>query len=234
MFSKTRTLIRASIVAGLIVTTAQADSTTVTIEADRDASLIEDVNGDLASGAGTVLFVGRTGQREGSLRRGLLRFDLGGALPPRAVIESVQLAIFVPNGSGGPRELTLHRVLADWGEGASASGGGSGAAAEAEDATWVHAFYPYETWVKDGGQAAGPSGRLVVGDGPSAHVVPSSPTLVKDVRLWLRAPHRNFGWMLRGDESESRTGKRIASREHPNPALRPLLHVTFRLPGPAR
>jgi hypothetical protein len=56
--------------------------------------------------------------------------------------------------------------------------------------------------------------------------------LVQDVRLWWSAPERNFGWILIGDETTPQTAKSFASRESPEPALRPVLEVTYRYSGP--
>jgi hypothetical protein len=55
--------------------------------------------------------------------------------------------------------------------------------------------------------------------------------MVADVRLWLAAPHRNFGWILLGDETAPGTAKSFGSREEPDLSLRPVLEVTYHLPG---
>jgi hypothetical protein len=55
--------------------------------------------------------------------------------------------------------------------------------------------------------------------------------LTADVTLWAAAPSRNFGWVLRGDETAVQSAKSFASREHPDPALRPVLEISYRLPG---
>jgi hypothetical protein len=53
---------------------ASAFAGEVNIPADRDTTLIDDAEGDLASGSGPTFFVGHTNQADG-IRRGLLRFD---------------------------------------------------------------------------------------------------------------------------------------------------------------
>jgi hypothetical protein len=163
------------------------------------------------------------------VRRALLRFDVAAALPARALIEDVSLTLFLAPGNPEQRTLRLYRVLADWGEGASASGGGSGAPAEPGDATWLHTFFDSEFWVHGGGQFAGvaSAAQEVLGSGFYAW---SGRHLAQDVRLWLAAPERNFGWILIGDETAPQTAKGFASREHPDPALRPALRVTYRMP----
>jgi hypothetical protein len=52
-----------------------------------------------------------------------------------------------------------------------------------------------------------------------------------DVTLWAAAPERNSGWILRGDASAIQSAKSFAGREHPDATLRPVLEITYRLPG---
>jgi hypothetical protein len=52
----------------LLLDPAVAAAETVFIEAERAATLIEEPDGALANGAGPVFFVGRTNQRETSVR----------------------------------------------------------------------------------------------------------------------------------------------------------------------
>ncbi len=54
----------------------QTRAETLVIEATNDATLIEDASGLLANGSGPALFVGRTGQATGGVRRAMVRFDL--------------------------------------------------------------------------------------------------------------------------------------------------------------
>ena len=63
--------------------------------------------------------------------------------------------------------------------------------------------------------------------GPGVYSWSSAPGLVRDVRLWLTAPQRNFGWVLMGDETARQTAKRFASRDASDPAVRPVLEITF-------
>jgi len=208
-----------------------ADAETVRIEADRDATLVEHPDGALANGSGPFLFVGRTAQGQNSVRRTLLWFDVAAALPEQAIIERVSMTLFMSPSNPGMREARLHRVLADWGEGASSAGGGGGRPSEPGDATWIHAFYDFEFWAHSGGQFVGrASARLDVA-GSAFYTWESTNHFVQDVRLWKSAPQRNFGWILIGDETTPQTAKSFASRENPDPALRPVLEVTYRAPG---
>ena len=208
-----------------------AAAETVLIEASRDATLIENPDGALANGSGPALFVGRTGQDENGTRRALLYFDVAGAVPRRAIIESAKLTVFMTPSNPEARTLRLHRVLADWGEGPSSSSGGGGAESEPGDVTWVHTFYDSDLWVHEGGQfVARVSAELEV-SGSDFYTWQSNRHVVQDVGLWKSAPGRNFGWILVGDETELQTAKSFASREHPDLTLRPVLEVSYRLPG---
>jgi hypothetical protein len=204
---------------------------TLTLEANRDATLIEDPGGSLANGAGPSCFMGRTAQSENGIRRALLSFDVAAALPRGAVIESVALRLFVTPSNPDPRPIRLHRVLADWGEGPSASSGGGGAAALPGDVTWLHTFWDYDFWVQIGGQFLGRASAERTVASPGDCVWSDSPHLTQDVRLWNAAPERNFGWMVIGDETTRQTAKSFASREHPDPAVRPRLEIIYRNAG---
>ncbi len=203
---------------------------TVFIEATRDATLIEHPEGGRANGSGRGLFVGRTNQAENGIRRALLRFDLS-AIPRHAIVEQVTLRLNVTSGNDGASELRLHRVLQDWNEGPSISGGGGGAPSMRGDATWLHTFHDRRLWRRPGGHfRMRPSLRRVV-EGTGPRIWGDSKVLLADVRLWARAPHKNLGWILLGNESQPGTAKVIASREHPDAPLRPVLEITYRTRG---
>ena len=122
-------------------------------------------------------------------------------------------------------------MLSDWSEGPSFASGGGGDDAQRGDATWIHSTYDGELWARPGGHfVARPSGSLIVAD-PALYTWESTRRMVGDVRLWLRAPHSNFGWILIGDEASPQNVKGFASRESPDPDQRPLLEVSYRLPS---
>jgi hypothetical protein len=199
----------------------------VQLAAVRDTTLIEDPAGALSNGAGAAIFTGRTGQLQGSLRRGLLAFDVADAIPAPARIKSVELWLRVTDSGGGEARVTLHRLDADWGEAASNASGGRGAPAEPGDATWVHRFYDTEPWAADGGDyAPRPSATALVA-GPGDYVWQSTPRLVADVQAWVDGVAGEDGWLLLGAENRARTTKRFASREHEDPEAVPLLIVEF-------
>jgi hypothetical protein len=201
------------------------------LQADHDATLIEDPAGALANGSGPVLTVGRNNQTESSIRRAVLRFDVAGALPRQAIVESVSLALFMQPSNATVRTLSLHRVLQEWGEGPSSSSGGGGVASQAGDATWIHTFYDNELWSEEGGLFTDePRASLEVGD-TGFWTWGTTPALEADVRLWAANPDRNFGWIVIGDEAVRQSAKSFVSREEADAALRPTLTITYRLPG---
>ena len=128
----------------------------------------------------------------------------------------------------GSQSITLHRVLADWGEGGSNAPGeeGGGATARANDATWRHRFFPDSRWTALGGDFSDTvSDRTTVG-GIGVYTWGSTPEMVADVQGWLDQPESNFGWMLRGNEENDKTAKRFDTREAAA-ANRPVLLVEF-------
>jgi len=201
---------------------------TVFVRADRDTTLIEDPDGAFSNGAGPAFFVGQTNQAAGSLRRGLVRFDVASALPQGAIVESVTLHLTALPGNPGVSLVRLSRVLADWGEGASFSTGGRGAPSEPGDATWIHTFYDTDFWNHTGGQFVRGASEAFVVNGPGEYLVMSDPKMLADVRLWKAAPSHNFGWILIGDEGRPQSVQPFASRESPDPAAVPVLEIVYR------
>ncbi len=209
----------------LAVTTSGLE--TIEVVASRDGTLIEDAEGDRASGSGPTLFVGRTSEATGSIRRTALFFDVEEVLPPGAILERVALVVTVLPSNPDPRPLQVHRLRRSWGEGASSFPGGMGAAAEPGDVTWVHTFFDSETWPHPGGTfARKPSARMEV-EGAGTYRV-SNRFLLRDVRRWMARPGQNHGWILRGDESTGQTAKSLASRENTDSSAQPRLELTYR------
>jgi hypothetical protein len=223
--------VRIGIAVALILASSQATAETVLIEAGRDTTLIEEPDGALANGSGPVFFVGRTNQPRNGVRRGLIHFDVAGGLPATAIVDSVRLTLYMRPSNSAPRPIGPHRLLAAWGEGASYATGGGGDSSAPGDATWIHTFYDEERWVKRGGHFVASAGASRVVAASGSYTWESTARMVADVRVWLAAPHRNFGWILLGDETERGTVKSFASREEPDSSLRPLLEVTYHLPG---
>lgn len=202
-----------------------AHAASITMVASRDNSMYSDNPAN--SNGGGALFIGRNGG--GGTRRTLLRFDVASVIPTGSHIDSVELHLNVSRVSfGQPLPASLHRVSADWGEAASNAGlrSGAGAAALIGDSTWTHRFFSTIPWATPGGDfLPNPSATNLIGSG--ANTLASTAGLVADVQSWLNFPSSNFGWILRGDESEAGTARRIDSRELASPALRPMIVVQY-------
>ena len=203
--------------------------TTISLVADRDATLVEHADGALANGSGPVLFAGRNNLTTDGVRRALIRFDLTGLAPAENPLITSGAAVVLANTTENnvePREYRLHRVLADWSEGPSTGAGGGGAPSAAGDATWIHTSYPDAFWLHSGGQFEGtPSARLVVA-GPGLYRFEGE-GILRDLQLWYRHPELNFGWILIGDETTRQNARAFGSRENDDPALRPALELTY-------
>lgn len=209
------------------VTSAHAASQIHVFKPTRDATIFEDEPA-VASGAGDRLFAGVTAN--GLARRALLFFDLSG-IPAGSQVVSAELALVADRAVGADNPMSLHRLLADWGEGLSNGGAvGSGAGAGAGDVTWTFRFFADETrkWASEGGDFEPvPSATAVVGTiGTYRWTSTDSPGLLADVQSWIDAPESNLGWLLIGDEgSPDRSAKRFFSREYLVPSDRPYLRV---------
>jgi len=204
----------------------------VSLIALRDNTLIESDTGATSNGAGNQVRCGRTGDSGGSLvLRTVLAFDLSG-LPPGGVVRAATLRLTLTNSSSGALPVTLHRVLADWGEGASVAAGGKGAPSQPGDATWIHRSFPDQFWRSPGGDFDPAStASAEVGSLPISYAW-SSPELTQLVQHWLDQPADNVGVMLRGEEAFGFTAKAFASREHPNASLRPTLIIELQRSTP--
>ncbi len=133
-------------------------------------------------------------------------------------------------GLNDARNIELHKMLADWGEGTSVAPGeeGDGAPATTNDATWRHRFFDTIFWTTEGGDfSATVSASQSVG--PVGMYTWSSSQMRADVQSWLDDPASNFGWLVLGDESEISTAKRFDTRESASP---PVLTIIYRPAGP--
>lgn len=200
----------------------------------------------LLSNALGDVFVGRTnqdGQEEAtiSIRRGLVQFDVAGAIPNGATITSVTLTMRDVMGLNGDPTVSLHAVLQDWGEGTSFFPGGQGAAATDGDATWLHAVYDADNpasssfWSTPGGDYSPTvsASSIVFDDAGGGQLFSwSSAGLVADVQNWASNPASNFGWLLRGDETRGQSAKRFNSSESTTfPNVPPQLTIEYAFAG---
>jgi hypothetical protein len=200
------------------------NSSTVIVAPAKDNTLFS--TGTTSNGAGEFVFSGRTGG--GVMQRAVLAFDVAGAVPAGAKITGASLTLHLVQTVSEPQTHTLHRVLADWGEGTSSSSGGSGAPATPGDVTWLHTFHPDQFWLEPGGDfSATVSSTQFVGSAGVAYTWSSTPAMVTDVQSWLDSPGANFGWLLAGNEDEFQTARKFASRESAQAQLRPALTIEF-------
>jgi hypothetical protein len=214
----------------------------ISIAAFKDNTLIGDPLGALSNGGNRGIFVGRVNAAGlNRIRRAVIAFDLS-AIPAGSTITSVQLRLKMERAASlsGSRATTLHEMLGDWGEGTASDatgGGGGGAPANPGDATWLDQFKGSDPWTTPGSDFfPTPSASLSIPTTPGFYTFASTAELVADVQGWLDAPGTNFGWMIRGDESEARTARRFASRNSPVSGDHPTLLIEFsplsmRLPG---
>lgn len=193
--------------------------TTIMLSAAKDNSLFSENNN--SNGSGDDLFTGRTNQ--GNLRRTLIQFDLS-TIPSGATITDAQLKM------QGSRQATngvaIHRLTADWGEGASvATGqGGQGANPTNNDATWNFSFFNTTSWSTAGGDfMPTASASTSVSNGATSNWTGAN--VATDVQAWIDDSTTNFGWILIGDESTNNSAVRLLSRESATNA--PLLEITY-------
>ena len=174
--------------------------------------------------------------------RGLLKFDLAGAIPAGSKILGVALTVEVtqdPDEPWNSSNFGLHRMLRDWGEGNNYAPIKLGQAGPAgtNEACWTHRFaFTPATWGQPGGQAgvdyvSSRSSFTFVYQAGEPYTFESSPELLADTQLWLDQPSTNFGWMIiELAETSPFTARRIGSRESPINA--PRLSITYQPPPP--
>jgi len=213
---------------------------TVTLQPSADTTLHEYFP-DNNLGAQVHFNAGTT--QNGPRTRGLMAFDVAGAVPAGASITRVTLTVEVvgqPADGDAPSNFGLHRMLVDWGEG---TGSGNppmlGRLALPGEANWNARFWGTTPWAAPGGLAGTDfvapfsSDTFIYGINFSPYVFDTTAALVSDVQLWLDQPDQNFGWMLRTQsEEEIFSARRFASREDPFRAPQLLIEFTP-VPEPA-
>jgi PEP-CTERM putative exosortase interaction domain len=225
----------------------------ITIGASRDATIYQNPpnnpsgpNVNNSNGAGPVLFAGTNGQNAPS--RGLLDFDVAGAVPAGAKIDSAQLTMYLGQvagsgggGSGGgdttPRTIELHTLTNNWGEGITGQGaavgsGGQGFPANTGDATWNARLFPDTLWTTPGGDFATSASSSTLVDNVINNPFTwfSTPALVGDVQGWLDSPANNFGWaVINAAETTPRDFRAFYTHDFSDAALRPALQISYTL-----
>ncbi len=200
---------------------------TVVLNPERDATLYDDAGGTIGNGSGRYFFVGKP--RLTGPRRALLSFDVASCIPPGAIINSVTLQVNLSRTRTADQDIELHRVLADWGEGASDAGGseGQGTGAATGDATWVHTFFNTSSWTSPGGDFSPTvSATIPVGNALVPYTWGSTSQMVADVQDWLDNPATNHGWAMTGPEA-FQSAKRFESNDSPTEVNRPRLTIDY-------
>jgi hypothetical protein len=209
----------------ILIFVRYADAQTAILKATRDNTLYETKDGSISNGAGSYIFAGSTGAN--GVRRILLHFDLS-SIPQDAKIKSAILSLYMNKSKAGSFQLSVHRLLSDWGEGSSAGDGGEGlgAIATIDDATWLYAFYDKTRWKI-------PGGDFIVQSSAEEAVIDEgwyewrSDALIGDVESWIKSPGENFGWVILGDETRSPSAKRFISRNYNDHDFHPRLTVEY-------
>lgn len=215
---------------------ASLHADTVTLTPVADTAMLS-LNPDNNYGGLATVPVGPI-NKPNQFARALLRFDIGAALPPGAVVTNVSLKLRMSKEAiGGPADtVTLHRLLVDWGEGAKSSGN-HGAAATAGEANWTARKLGSANWAAPGALAGTDFAPAVSGslswNAPGSYTFASSDGLVADVQAWLNSPSLNQGWLLKS-QSEATEGaaKRVVTRESSTASQRPQLVIGYSLPAP--
>jgi hypothetical protein len=222
-------LVIATALVGIFPSLATAQLANINPFKDNTLYEYDPAEGDVSNALGNHFFAGETGM--GELRRGVLAFDIAGNVPAGSTILGVTLSLNMSRtGLDDARNIELHKMLADWGEGTSVAPGeeGDGAPATTNDATWRHRFFDTIFWTTEGGDFSG-TVSATQSVGPVGVYTWSSSQMRADVQSWLDDPASNFGWLVLGDESELSTAKRFDTRESGSP---PVLTIIYRPAGP--
>ncbi len=201
-------------------------SITDTLDANLDNTLYEDEFGSYSNGKGQYFFAGNT--LTDRVRRGLISFGVNNHIPPGAVIENVELVLYMSRSISGSTRVKLFKVTKYWSEGNSVPAGeeGSGAQSEPGDATWLHNYYDSQFWTNSGGDYSNVESGSANVEGIGYYTW-NDAQMAADVQAWVNNQSPDYGWMLIGNESDIATAKRFDSKDNVNPSLRPRLIITY-------
>ena len=188
----------------------------------------------ISNGAGSTFIAGETNGLTPLIRRGLIAFDIAGNIPAGSTINSVILTLHMSKArfSSGTQTVGLYPLLADWGEGTSNADltPGQGATATTNDATWTYRFYNTATWNTQGGDFATTASATTGVGGVDFYTWGSTPQMVANVQNWLNNSTSNFGWLVRGNETQTGTAKGFDSGDNSTAANRPMLTIDYTSP----
>ena len=121
-------------------------------------------------------------------------FDLAGDVPVGSTITEVMLTLNMSRTVDDGQVIALHRMLADWGQGASDHPSNEEAkiAATTVDGTWIFRVFDSDPSSEYGGDfASAPSGNILV-VGPGRYAWGSTAETVGDVQMRVNSPAANF------------------------------------------
>ena len=222
--------------------TVVEDSVMVALTPSKDTTIYSESTNSNA--LGDYLFAGNAATLMAAIqghRRALLEFDVAGTVPSGATITAVTLTLnnsFTPTNATGPRTFSLFKLLREFGEGTSDSGagGGAGSANTTGDATWSSAIVGTSSWGTAGADNTTNDRESSASASQSVNAAGSynwtGATMITDVQGFLDTPADNHGWILIGpnEGTTTRTAKRFDSKDHPTPANRPMLTITYQPP----
>ncbi len=213
-----------------LVAAVPAGADTVTLIPTKDNTLYEPISpdgfADKSDGAGPTMFTGKVKDADAdpgpgtrpAVRRAVLAFNVAANIPAGAAINSVQLTLYADKVKVSTNyNVSLHRLLSDWGEGTSNTGNsqqGRGEVPTPGDATWHHTFYPDQFWSIPGGVYSPTASATRTVGNTGFYTWGSTSGLVADVQVWLNNPSQNFGWIVIGTETTTETTKRFGTREN--------------------
>jgi len=121
-------------------------------------------------------------------------FDLAGDVPVGSTITEVMLTLNMSRTVDDAQVIALHRMLANWGQGASdhPSNEEAKVAATTVDGTWIFRVFDSDPSSEYGGDfASAPSGNILV-VGPGRYAWGSTAETVDDVQIRVNSPAANF------------------------------------------
>jgi len=208
----------------LVSVSALSQSKEVEVSATIDNTIFKDL--ELSNGAGQYIFTGTT--KVGVTKRALVQFDLESKVPEDAIVDSSSIIMIPSKVKPGSTLISVYMLSAEWGEGTSAAedGDGKGDVPAVNDATWIFSKFKTDRWVKKGGDFA-----FVVSDTTTVVLgeesVFSSSGITENVRFWLQEPTKNFGWIFIGDEANTQTSVKFASKDHSDNNMWPKLRIYY-------
>lgn len=247
------TYIHLALILAASTVNAPAWAQTVTISASKDNTIYQN-NVNRSAGGAAGIFSGTVGVNgAGTLRRGLIAFNVAAIVPAGSVITSAQLTLTLgAAGGGASQSIELHRLNVDWGEGTAGSSdpiiahAGVGFNAAAGDATWSSNFLGSSLWSNPGAtgdySATASATTVVPSIIEAQYTWLSNAAIISDVQSWLDNPATNFGWaLINADEVNVATVRAFYSRSAASdaggdpldPIARPALSVTYSVPEPS-